>query len=70
MAGARHPVFDLGAKKLIYRLTAGVPRMINGIADLALLLGYGARKEIIDEEFIMQIENDIMIKPVFVGASH
>lgn len=70
VAGARSSIFDHEAKKLIYRLTGGVPRMINGIADLALLMGYGARKDMIDEAFIAQIKNDIMITPALAETTH
>jgi general secretion pathway protein A len=37
VAGAMGEIFSPGAKRLLYRLSAGVPRMINVIADRALL---------------------------------
>ncbi len=40
VAGALGEVFDAGAKKEIYRLSQGVPRLINVICDRALLGAY------------------------------
>ncbi len=40
VAGALGEVFDGGAKREIFRLTEGVPRLINVIADRALLGSY------------------------------
>ncbi|MEO1203576.1 MAG: AAA family ATPase [Pseudomonadota bacterium] len=41
VAGALGEVFDAGAKREIFKLTGGVPRLINVIADRALLGAYG-----------------------------
>jgi general secretion pathway protein A len=40
VAGALGEVFDSGAKREVYRLTDGVPRLINVICDRALLGAY------------------------------
>lgn len=39
-AGSRQPVFDRSAVDAIFELSGGVPRRINRICDLALLVGY------------------------------
>ncbi|MEL7186008.1 MAG: AAA family ATPase [Pseudomonadota bacterium] len=46
VAGALGEVFDAGAKREIYRLSQGVPRLINVICDRALLGAYalGSRR--------------------------
>ena len=46
VAGALGEVFDVGAKREVYRLTEGVPRLINVICDRALLGAYsqGSRR--------------------------
>ena len=46
VAGALGEVFDPGAKREVYRLTQGVPRLINVICDRALLGAYsqGSRR--------------------------
>jgi general secretion pathway protein A len=40
VAGASQPVFDDEGLAAIYRFSLGVPRRINRLADLALLIGY------------------------------
>ncbi len=37
VAGCSQPVFSMAAKKAIYRLSKGIPRIINVVADRALL---------------------------------
>jgi general secretion pathway protein A len=40
-AGAKRPIFDPSAIEEIHQLTHGIPRRINRLCDLALLVGYG-----------------------------
>jgi general secretion pathway protein A len=40
VAGASQPIFDEGALETLHQLSLGVPRRINRLADLALLIGY------------------------------
>jgi general secretion pathway protein A len=40
VAGASRPIFDDEALETVHRLSLGVPRRINRLADLALLIGY------------------------------
>lgn len=40
-AGAKRVIFDPSAVEAIYELTHGIPRRINRLCDLALLVGYG-----------------------------
>ncbi len=40
VAGRKDPVFDESASTCIHELTGGVPRRINRLCDLALLVGY------------------------------
>jgi general secretion pathway protein A len=40
-AGAKRPIFDASAIDEIHQLTHGIPRRINRLCDLALLVGYG-----------------------------
>jgi general secretion pathway protein A len=40
-AGAKRPIFDASAIEEIHLLTHGIPRRINRLCDLALLVGYG-----------------------------
>lgn len=40
IAGSNRPIFDPAACRCIFELTAGIPRRINRLCDLALLVGY------------------------------
>jgi general secretion pathway protein A len=40
-AGAKRPIFDATAVEEVHHLTHGIPRRINRLCDLALLVGYG-----------------------------
>ena len=50
MAGRTEPVFTEAAVHRIFDATHGVPREINNICDIALLVGYAQRVERIGEE--------------------
>ena len=52
-AGCQHPLFDDKSLSEIYRLTGGVPRKVNRLADSALLIGSADAPEIIDSETIL-----------------
>ncbi len=51
-AGAAQPIFDEPALSAIHRLTNGVPRLVNRLADYALVAGSSAGLELIDEATI------------------
>jgi general secretion pathway protein A len=51
-AGAERPIFDDAALDEIYRLSAGVPRQVNRLADFALIAGSTALLEMIDAETV------------------
>lgn len=55
IAGAQREIFDPSAKKLIYRYSSGIPRVVNGIADIALLVGYSEGRKTVDESLIERV---------------
>ncbi len=48
VAGARHRLFPLAVTRTLYRLSKGIPRLINLICDRALLGAYVQGKEMVD----------------------
>ncbi|MBL8014010.1 MAG: AAA family ATPase [Candidatus Omnitrophica bacterium] len=62
IAGAQQPIFDINAKRTVYRYSSGVPRVINGLCDMALLEGYASNKEIIDEGVLQQVIKNAQIE--------
>ena len=62
IAGAQQPIFDVNAKRTICRYSSGIPRVINGLCDMALLEGYYENKEIIDETIMQQVIKNSQIE--------
>ena len=44
IANAQRPIFDGSAMESLHHFSRGVPREINGLADLALLIGFAEEK--------------------------
>jgi len=57
-AGSKRNVFSRQAVERIYEHTKGVPRKINNMCDLALLIGYNQKRKIIASKIIENIIND------------
>jgi len=62
VAGSAKPIFDVKAKKTIYRYSSGIPRIINGIADMALLEGFVKQKNVITDTIIKKVVNDAQLE--------
>lgn len=59
ISGVLRPLFTDSAIKLIYRYSAGVPRLINILCDRALLGGYVNNKSQINAEIIRQAIEEV-----------
>lgn len=64
VAGGKPDIFSDGAIALIYRMTEGVPRLVNQLAELALLYSFGAEEKEVSEETVQAVLDD----GVFFGA--
>ena len=53
-AGAKRTLFKEEALEVLHRESGGIPREINNICDICLLLGFGAKAETIEAEEIMK----------------
>jgi general secretion pathway protein A len=62
IAGCKSPVFDSMALKRLFNESAGIPRVINVIADHALLAGFGAGQSRINADLVMRAANEL--KPI------
>ncbi|MBT8066460.1 MAG: AAA family ATPase [Gammaproteobacteria bacterium] len=76
VAGAVGEVFDSGAKKETFRLSQGVPRLINVICDRALLGAYSRESRRVDRRLIRraaaevrgQVERSPWLRPIAAAA--
>jgi general secretion pathway protein A len=60
-AGANKAIFTQEACEGVYVCSSGIPRRINNICDLALLVGFGDGLEVIDKETILKVNEDLEI---------
>ncbi len=59
VAGALGEVFDAAAKKEVFRLSQGVPRLINVICDRALLGAYAGESRVITRRLIKRAAAEV-----------
>ncbi len=57
--GRNKPIFTDNALTIIYKHTGGIPRVINSLANMALLEGFSRDAEIIDEDIIQAAAKEI-----------
>ena len=56
-------LFENGALRELYRVTGGVPRLINVLCDGALLLGYGREEATLGAAAIREVARDLALVP-------
>jgi general secretion pathway protein A len=59
-AGARQTIFADGALEAIHALSRGIPRQINRLCDLALLIGYAEEQTIIEGAGIEAVSQELV----------
>ena len=64
VAGAQKEIFEENVFAKIHGFSGGIPRRINNICDLVLLVGSGERLDKIDEKIIEQVAEDLEEIPV------
>ena len=58
-AGARSELFSADAIEALYQLSHGVPRRINRLGDLALLVGYANGAQLVDATLIQSVASEL-----------
>ncbi|MDX1403524.1 MAG: AAA family ATPase [Woeseiaceae bacterium] len=59
VAGALTEIFDSRARREVYRLSGGVPRLMNVICDRALLGAYSRESRTIDKRLVRRAANEV-----------
>jgi general secretion pathway protein A len=59
-AGAKRTIFDNSAVDTVFDLTHGIPRRINRLCDLALLVGYGEELRTLAASHIESIHEELI----------
>jgi general secretion pathway protein A len=58
-AGAKRPVFTADAERAVFEASRGVPRVMNALGDLALLVGCGRGAKEIDGDLAWEVARDL-----------
>lgn len=58
VAGGKNEIFTREAERLLVEAARGIPRLLNNLADMALLAGFGQKAPLIDEEIVRQVIAD------------
>lgn len=69
VAGAIGPIFSVAAKRELFKLSGGVPRMINVIADRALLGAFTIEEHQITPELVREAGAEVYDQPRHVFGS-
>ena len=64
VAGVQRPIFPAALMSQLYRLSRGIPRIINVLCDRALLGAYSQNKEQIDRSTLKQAAYEVFHNPV------
>lgn len=64
VAGSHSAIFREETYDLIYEASEGIPRRINNICDMCLLVGFGLRADRIDEKIVKDVISDLEEKPL------
>jgi len=59
VVGYQHPLFTGGALNLLYRLTGGVPRLINVICSRAMLATFGSNRKKITRSLLKSVAREV-----------
>lgn len=61
VAGARRPIFEPAALETIYQLSNGIPRRINRLADLALLVGFAEEYRVVRAAHVESVAEELVV---------
>jgi general secretion pathway protein A len=64
VSGTHHQLIPTRLMALLYRLSGGIPRLINVLCDRALLGAYVQSKEKVDRKILKQAALEVLQKPV------
>ena len=59
-AGAARPCFDTQALQSLFELSSGIPRRINRLCDMALLVGYVDQLNLVTQNEIEAVADELM----------
>jgi len=61
VAGLTHPIFTPSACNVIFSSTGGIPRKINNICDMSLIVGMMEKIKLIDDSILKKVVEDVTV---------
>jgi general secretion pathway protein A len=65
-AGGNREVFNVSSIEEIYRASKGIPRIINNICDLSLLMGFSSQVELVSDTIVKAVAEDLRLAARYV----
>lgn len=69
VAGAKTDIFTPEAIEVVYNYSKGLPRSINNIGDMCLLIGFGQETKVVDKDLAQRIVEDLSREGSFNAAN-
>lgn len=60
VAGCERPIFNDAAIKKLYQLSGGIPRLVNLMADRALLAAYSQQQALVNDKLVLRAASEIL----------
>ncbi|HLA38076.1 MAG TPA: AAA family ATPase [Candidatus Brocadiales bacterium] len=65
-AGSNREIFNVSTIELIYRASNGIPRIINNVCDLSLLMGFSSQVELVSDAIVKAVAEDLRLAARYV----
>lgn len=65
-AGGTKEIFDNGSIEEIYKASRGIPRIINNVCDLSLLMGFSNQAEVVSGAIVKAVAEDLKLAARYV----
>lgn len=65
VAGSQREIFTKEAIDVVYSYAEGLPRKINNVCDMCLLIGFGEEAQAVDKNLAERIVSDLTIRGTF-----
>jgi len=69
VAGTKAEIFTKDAIDIIYEYSTGLPRIINNVCDMCLLMGFGQEAKMIDKELARKVITDMKMEGTFYAKN-
>ncbi|MCX5680005.1 MAG: AAA family ATPase [Candidatus Omnitrophica bacterium] len=69
VGGSKMEIFTQEAVEVIYEYSKGLPRSINNVCDMCLLIGFGQEAKVVDKELAQKVVTDLMTEGSFYAQN-